>query len=359
METKRCSRCGYDKPLEMFRRNHLTVDGYTSYCKVCINMEVEAPAGHKCCKKCGDIKPLREFHKQSANPDGYRNICKLCRSLNEEGVGYKKPAPEGYRYCSRCNELKPATHEYFYQAAHHSDNLSSACVVCERERYWENHDKNLEYRRKFYEANKDIINAARREAYAEDPEHVLARNRAWNERNPEKVQAMSNRYYLENRNKLIVKISTYQQENPDKKRRWQHNYYYRDIERSRTHSRLLRNQRKARETELPSNLTEQDWFDALEYFGYRCAICGRETDELAVLAMDHWIPLSDQREDNPGTVAENIVPLCHGFEGCNTSKGGREAFAWLVWKFDEEFAMQKLAEIETYFQHVRERRSSS
>jgi hypothetical protein len=122
---------------------------------------------------------------------------------------------------------------------------------------------------------------------------------------------------------------------------------------------LLRNQRKARETELPSNLTEQDWFDALEYFGYRCAVCECETDENIVLAMDHWIPISDQREDNPGTVPENIVPLCHGLEGCNVSKGARDAFAWLVWKFGEEFAMQKLAEIEAYFQHVRERRSNS
>ena len=35
METKRCSKCREEKPLEEFFKNERTSTGYTSYCKKC------------------------------------------------------------------------------------------------------------------------------------------------------------------------------------------------------------------------------------------------------------------------------------------------------------------------------------
>lgn len=65
--------------------------------------------------------------------------------------------------------------------------------------------------------------------------------------------------------------------------------------------------------------------------------------------MDHWIALTDSRTDNPGTVVENIIPLCHGWGGCNNNKRNRDAAEWLTKKLGPRKAKKKLAEIQAYF----------
>ena len=82
-------------------------------------------------------------------------------------------------------------------------------------------------------------------------------------------------------------------------------------------------------------------------------ICGRSADAECSIAADHWIPLSYKGTDNPGTVPWNILPLCHGIGGCNNHKCNRDPIEWLVEKLGEEAAMQKLAEIQAYFDLVK------
>ena len=38
METKICTKCGEEKPLDAFNKNRLKKDGLTCYCKECINI---------------------------------------------------------------------------------------------------------------------------------------------------------------------------------------------------------------------------------------------------------------------------------------------------------------------------------
>jgi len=35
--TKKCSKCGKDRPFDMFYKNSGAVDGLTSLCKICID----------------------------------------------------------------------------------------------------------------------------------------------------------------------------------------------------------------------------------------------------------------------------------------------------------------------------------
>src|SRR5581483_2176482 len=56
----------------------------------------------------------------------------------------------------------------------------------------------------------------------------------------------------------------------------------------------------ARKRSLPDTFTERDWQRALEYWDYKCAVCGRPRGLWHTLAADHWIPLT--APDCPGTV---------------------------------------------------------
>lgn len=110
--------------------------------------------------------------------------------------------------------------------------------------------------------------------------------------------------------------------------------------------------RRARKQDLPDTLTAQDWLNCLEYWNHRCVVCDRPKGLFHTLAMDHWVPLTDPRHDNPGTVPENIIPLCHGIGGCNNSKHNTDPVVWLERKLGKKQAAEKLAEIEAYFNFV-------
>jgi hypothetical protein len=113
---------------------------------------------------------------------------------------------------------------------------------------------------------------------------------------------------------------------------------------------------RARANNLQASLTEADWEFALDYFHHACAVCGRQLTDLfgdTVAALDHWIPINDSSPDNPGTVATNIVPLCHGFNGCNNSKCDRDAEQWLIERFGKVKAKRISARVNAYFDVVR------
>jgi hypothetical protein len=76
------------------------------------------------------------------------------------------------------------------------------------------------------------------------------------------------------------------------------------------------------------------------------------------LAAVHLIPISDKCEDKRGTVRTIIIPLCCGGVGnCNSSKSNKNATVWLIQNLGEQAAMEKLAEIEAYFEFVKNRNS--
>lgn len=113
--------------------------------------------------------------------------------------------------------------------------------------------------------------------------------------------------------------------------------------------------RAARKRLLPDTLTTSEWKRAIEHFHGCCAVCGRQSDDLFgthTIAADHWIPLSSP--DCPGTVAWNIVPLCHGVGGCNNSKNSKDPVEWLKGKFGKRHAAEILARINTYLEEVKQ-----
>lgn len=120
--------------------------------------------------------------------------------------------------------------------------------------------------------------------------------------------------------------------------------------------RVRSQNRRTRVLSLPSTLTSKQWKYALDYFEYKCAVCGKASDFWTVLAQDHWVAIIN----GGGTTADNIIPLCHpkhdapvGELYCNSSKKGSSPDEWLLKRFGKRKAAEVLKRVNEYFGKVR------
>lgn len=343
---KQCIRCALYKPATtiFFYRDKYKKDGMESYCKECRSAmhgtehrkpAPPAPDGHKWCRQCEQIKPLNEFHKKKTSVDGKRETCIECRARNE-GFKYKKRVPDGYRRCSRCKNELPATDEYFYVDKQRG-NFHSTCKTCVNDqlRQWakENPDKEKESQRKYTETNR---------------EKIRSKNRIYAQNNKEKRRE----YYLRNIKRHIERGRQWYWKNIDKARSLAREKTRRWFRNNPVAAKAVVQRRAARKRSLPDTLTAAQWQRCLEYWGHRCAYCGRDADLFTVISLDHFIPLSSP--DCPGTTVLNSLPACHKGGGCNSSKSDKPAAEWLESKFGPRKAKQILKRIATYFDHVRQ-----
>lgn len=222
--------------------------------------------------------------------------------------------------CTKCGKEYPATTDNFYRSAGGKYGLKSACIPCSSA-------KSNEWRA----ANKDKTSAARKSWYASNRERRSEYNRAYREAHREYFASYMKVWGEENKEHKATTYKAWCQANPDKSRARGHRY-------------------RTSKLGLPSSLSASDWQFALSYFEGCCAACGRPPGLWHTLVADHWIPLSSS--DCPGTVAWNIVPLCHdkkdGVGGCNNSKYNTRPAEWLVKKYGKRKGWSILLRIEEY-----------
>lgn len=314
------------------------------------------------------------------------------------------------RVCSKCGEEKPLTPEFWHRNA---GRFRSSCKVCQnaairawteanqqrqieyrRQRYISNRETILENNRQWREANADRVREHAAEYYELNKSRIDERNRRWYRDNIEHAKekarqyrrkrgSVTNRkynaeYYQKNRGRVREHIQRWESANSEhlqqKRREWR--------ERNREHMRemvrlwavankeqrreylrewrkanpelvkAIQMRRRARELSLPATLTADDWQYAKDYFNGCCAICGRQLKDLFgthTAAADHWVPLSKGGGSTPG----NIVPLCHGQDGCNNSKHDADPIVWLQKKHPKKWK-QILARIQAYFESVKD-----
>lgn len=101
---------------------------------------------------------------------------------------------------------------------------------------------------------------------------------------------------------------------------------------------------------LPHTMMRQDERDAKAYFG-GCAVCGYSDGDQRTITLAHWIAITDKA--CPGTVPENMVPLCNGRNGCNQKKSNRHPEIWLELEYGYDKAQEILSRIESFLQSVR------
>lgn len=240
----------------------------------------------------------------------------------------------------------PATREYFYHDPKMRFGLKSQCKACmyATKQQWRknNPERERAYNRAYHHLHR---------------EHRNARNVAYQKRNPEARRERGRRYYHrhkeERREQRRISFQKWYIAHP--------NYAREQRNKNPEQYRAIVNRRRARKLNLPNTFTAVHWQRCLEYWGYRCAICGQLPDFWHYLAQDHWIPIDSAHPNNPGTVPENILPLCHTkrggggvSSGCNNSKHYKEPVEWLHSRYSKKRAKQILARINAYFDWVKD-----
>lgn len=279
---------------------------------------------------------------------------------------------------------QPATTEHFRACKTVKSGLRSICRACDYSagKKWseKNKDKVRASQRKTYHKHRDRIRKSQKTYYENNKDKVAASNQRWRDKNPDKVKHINAEYYKNNKPEIIKRATEWNKAHPERRRIIMKRHYskhrqkkaeYAQERRRKDAFRLNLNSKiwalnnpekvrakklryRARKKGLPNNYTSTDWQRALDYFAYHCAVCGNPLNGLFhTAAADHWIPLSDARPDNPGTVPWNIIPLCHGDRGCNNSKGSGDPLDWLTRTFGKRRAKKILARIEIYFKWVR------
>lgn len=270
--------------------------------------DTPCPPAEKLCSKCQALKPLAAFQRDRQRPDGYYPWCKACRKASYE------------RRKDRVNAVR-------------------------RARRADNPEPIRQATRAGWHRNKQKYNRRRRELRQTDPAfrtRVYDQQRKCNARRKDKVRATNRRNYLARRDERIEYQRKWNAANADRMRERAIRYRAANPHKCAA----LNAKRKSRERELPFDLTEADIAHAVAYWGGACAICKVPFGRLAKLDLDHWQPISSPV--CPGTVPQNMLPLCHK---CNRRKKDKDPLAWVTRDFGAD-APALLRKIDEFFRSV-------
>lgn len=272
------------------------------------------------CRYCGVWKPYALLKKGKHLPDGVDHLCMECHRIQaakryhekreeilEKGRQKRQANPERYREYDRRRSRQP-----------------------ERQSY------RLEYGKRYYREHKAEIDAKNAKYAREHPEVFLRSGKKWVAANRDKVNAKNRRYQKRHPENAAKHVKLARLRHPETKK-------------------VSDQRRRARKHNLPDTFSAADQRRMMDYFDHRCAVCDRPAGLWHTIAADHWIPLSDP--NCPGTVKENMVPLCHsqrlGDDGCNNTKWKTDPVEWLTERFGTRKAKRILKRIEDYFRWVR------
>lgn len=256
----------------------------------------------KRCTRCGDEKPLSEFHKSAATLDGFVPKCKACvrayqvewRATHADEIKTKEDA-RNQTETRRLQQNASARKRY-----HRNDNAAKRQAETEQHRMERQQARAAQLadpayqearRRKLRERKKSAQYLAyRRKRRAEryqDPayrDHVNADQRARHPRYPH-----------------------LQQRNLEKHReRYANDPAYRKAYNARVN--VANHKRRARIQSSGSH-TDQEWIELCAKYDHRCLCCG----EAKPLTKDHVLPLSLGGDNT----IQNLQPLCLA---CNLRK---------------------------------------
>jgi hypothetical protein len=245
--------------------------------------------------------------------------------------------------CTKCGVEYPATTEFFHKAECGKYGLRSRCRVCYAamiKTYSEAHKPQAKARSsKWYAENKERANESRRKRLSDPTNSQVHKAKQKQLRETPESKEYQRQYRRSPQHK--------EKEKERNRKRWGNRDY-------REKKKISGHNYRATKRKLPREFTSEQWKRCLEYWQYRCAVCGNIAGLWHTLAPDHWIAL---KNGGPTTV-DNIVPLCHsrkdGHNCCNNSKQDTEAEIWLVNRYSKRKAKQILDRINAYFEWVKQ-----
>jgi hypothetical protein len=258
------------------------------------------------------------------------------------------------KVCAHCKNL--LHWEHFSADSRSPDGMLYVCKSCHSLKNKTSYDRNqtqrVTYARNRRSTQREFLSQQRKKRYWEHPEKERTRARESAQRHKERKRARHAIWFEIHRQEQLKKKRERYAAN---KEPWK--------KRAREHPeaiRLISANRRARKRALPDTFTLEQRQFMLQYWQYACAICGNEEGFFWQLSDDHWIPISSP--DCPGTVAHNIMPLCHtkkGVQGsCNNSKHDKDPVVWLHERFSPRQVKTILGRVNAYFDIVRDRQVS-
>jgi 5-methylcytosine-specific restriction endonuclease McrA len=210
----------------------------------------------KRCPRCREVKSFSGFSRSRKRYDVLASWCKACNSAYAQ---------------NRADDLKNYRRRYYEQ----NKEKLKADARAYREKHLERHNT---YQKQYYRENADVLKAKVRQYQANRREEVRAKNRRWRSNNLGYVRERLRAWHLAN---------------PDKKKAAEH-------------------RRRAWKMGNGGHFTAAEWQALKRQYNYTCLRCGRCEPKIK-LTPDHVIPLARGGRND----ISNIQPLCGP---CNSSK---------------------------------------
>jgi 5-methylcytosine-specific restriction endonuclease McrA len=181
---------------------------------------------------------------------------------------------ETKKICTSCLNVKPL--KEFYKDITRKDGHSTRCKECHKKlvKKWQMNNKET-----FRKINREWKQTHKKQHSEQSKKSARA--------NPEKIRAIAKR----SREKHPETRKNWQKENKDKIRNYTAT-------------------RKARLAGNGGNLTVEEWYAILDFYGHKCLCCGRDDVKLTI---DHVLPIFHGGQHS----ADNVQPLCGP---CNSRK---------------------------------------
>lgn len=184
--------------------------------------------------------------------------------------------------CSKCHQDKERVE--FHKYSRSKDGLAAHCRACAAIKS-----------RKYYERNKEAVNARSLRRYYSDHETNKVKRRtrmkAWRVANHDLARAKDRANYVRNGDQIRKRSREYIRSHPETVKANSH-------------------KRRARRLSAPGSFTKEEWLNLCESYGWKCLCCGIQTKRLSV---DHVVPLAR----GGSNYLSNIQCLCRP---CNSKK---------------------------------------
>ena len=246
METKICTSCKKEKPIECFSHNCKEKDGYKRYCKDCAS------------------KQSAEYRQKHAEEIRERHRTAYWKSKEKADERTSRQAEALVRVCSVCGVEKPLSE--FYKCG--NGGFRTYCKKC--------------------------ANAKAREYGRLHREDLILQKRQYHKTHKTEIDEYNHEYYKNHSDEVKQRVRDWEEANPV---------------RAKESHMITAHKRLSRQLGLETDYTKQDWHNCKEFFSVngqlQCAYCGIPLSDLEVTP-EHVIA----RSMGGGYIPENIIPAC-------------------------------------------------
>ena len=256
--------------------------------------------------------------------------------------------PYVFKKCTKCGRWLVANKVNFHNQKGAKYNLASQCKECRNNQ-----------KRQYRKYNKEKVAKSNKQYYQDNKRKILGQKKQYYETNKEKVREQQKQYYEANKEKIAESTKRYREANKHEERERNKRYYEANkekvLERCKRYLQTPQGQvvefnrhqrRRAKEEQLGSGITKEQWLEMMNFFEWKCAYSGEHLggdDNSFNRTIDHIIPISK----NGPNMVWNCVPMTRSL---NSSKNNKNMLEW--YEQQEYFSEERLAKIREWQEYA-------